>query len=106
MPASEDPEDIFASVARHYAGRPDIQLGTGFGDGPALRASGELFAALSDGALVVRLPPPRCAMLVDAGEGHLMTDEGQTLEDWLVVESGDAADWLAFVTEAAGEARG
>ena len=106
MSESQAPEDIFASIARNYAGRPDIQLGTGFGDGPALRASGELFAALSDGALVVRLPPPRCAMLVDAGEGRLMTEDGQTLEDWFVVDSDDAAEWLAFVTEAAGAARG
>jgi hypothetical protein len=105
MAASDDPDDIFASVARHYAGRPDIQLGTGFGDGPALRASGELFAALSDGALVVRRPPERCAQLVDAGEGSLLADEGQTREDWLVVNGVDAAEWLALVTEALGLAR-
>ena len=105
MAPSEDPDDIFASVARHYAGRPDIKLGTAFGDAPALRASGELFAALSDGSLVVRLPPPRCAQLVDAGEGQLLTQDGETREDWLVVNGVDAAEWLALVTEALGLAR-
>jgi hypothetical protein len=106
MPPSEDPDEIFTSLARSYAGRPDIELGDGFGDGPGLRASGRLFAALSDGALVVRLPAERCAQLVDAGEGRLLQDGGQTREEWLVVPGVDAAEWLALVTEALGLARG
>jgi hypothetical protein len=106
MTPSDDPDAIFASVARSYAARADIQLGEGFDGGPGMRASGELFAALSDGALVVKLPPGRCAQLVDAGEGHLLQDGGQTLEDWLVVPGVDAAHWMSLVTEALGLARG
>jgi hypothetical protein len=106
MTPSDDPDAIFASLARSYAARPDIQLGEGFDGGPGMLASGDLFAALSGGALVVRLPPGRCAQLVDAGEGHLLQDGGQTLEDWLVVPGVDAAQWLSLVTEALGLARG
>jgi hypothetical protein len=106
MSASDDPSDIFNSLARSYAGRPDIKLDEGFGDGPGMRASGELFAALSGGELVVHLPPERCAMLVDAGEGRLFEHDGTTHEDWLVAPGVDPAQWMALVTEALGASRG
>jgi hypothetical protein len=106
MSASDDPSDIFNSLARNYASRPDIKLDEGFGDGPGMRASGELFAAVSGGELVVHLPPERCAMLVDAGEGRLFEHEGTTHEDWIVAPGVDPAQWLALVTEALGASRG
>lgn len=103
---TQDPDAIFRSLARIYTGRLDINLGTAFGDGPALISGGTPFAALPSDELIVRLPPERCAMLVDAGEGRLYVDDGQTLEDWIVVPGDDAAKWKSFVTEALGCARG
>jgi hypothetical protein len=103
---TEDHRAIFNSLARIYTGRLDVKLVTAFGDGPALSSGGTLFAALPGDELIVRLPPERCAMLVDAGEGRLYVDDGQTLEDWLVVPGDDHAEWEGFVSEALGCARG
>jgi hypothetical protein len=103
---TQDPKAIFNSLARIYTGRLDVKLGTAFGNGPALSSGGTLFAALAGDELVVRLPPERCAMLVDAGEGRLHVDDGQTLEDWLVVPGDNHAQWEGFVSEALGCARG
>ena len=106
MSTPQEPHQIFNSLARIYTGRLDIKLGT-FGDGPSLSSSGTLFAALPGEELIVRLPPERCMMLVDAGEGKLyVAGDGQTYEDWFVVPGDDAATWKSFVTEALGCARG
>ncbi len=102
----QDPAAIFNSIARIYTGRLDIKLGT-FGDGPSLSSGGTLFAALAGDELIVRLPPERCMMLVDAGEGRLyVAGDGQTYEDWFVVPGVDGALWKSFITEALGCARG
>ncbi|MFP5362267.1 MAG: hypothetical protein ACLGI5_06025 [Thermoleophilia bacterium] len=106
MSTTDDKRAIFNSLARIYTGRLDIKLGTAFGGGPALSSSGTLFAALPGEELIVRLPPQRCAQLVDAGQARLYTGDGQTHEDWIVVPGDDAAEWEGFVTEALGCARG
>jgi hypothetical protein len=102
MPATDDPDAIFQSVQRNFAGRLDIKLTTGPDDAPLLKAAGKSFAMLHDGALVVRLHPGRCAELVDAGKGQLLVLDGETRQEWIVVEGVDAAEWTAHTMEALG----
>jgi hypothetical protein len=102
MPETQDPAAIFQSVQRNFAGRLDIKLTTGPDDAPLLKAAGKSFAMLHDGELVVRLHPGRCAELVDAGKGRLLVLEGETLQEWIVVEGTDAAEWTAHTMEALG----
>jgi hypothetical protein len=102
MPQTQDPAAIFRSVQRNFAGRLDIRLTTGPDDAPLLKAAGKSFAMLHDGELVVRLPPGRCAELVDAGSGRLFVLEGETLHEWIVVTGTDAAEWTAHTMEALG----
>jgi hypothetical protein len=102
MPQTQDPAAIFRSVQRNFAGRLDIRLTTGPDDAPLLKAAGKSFAMLHDGELVVRLPPGRCAELVDAGRGRLFVLEGETLHEWIVVTGTDAAEWTAHTMEALG----
>jgi hypothetical protein len=102
MPETQDPAAIFQSVQRNFAGRFDIKLTTGPDDAPLLKAAGKSFAMLHDGELVVRLHPGRCAELVDAGKGRLLALDGETLQEWIVVEGIDAAEWTAHTMEALG----
>ena len=95
-----DPASIFRSLTSRFGGRLDVKLTTGPDDAPLLKASGQSFAMLHGAELVVRLHPGRCAELVDTGKGRLFTREGQTHEEWLVVDGLDAAEWTSHTQEA------
>ena len=100
------PEEIFTSVKRSFGGRLDVKQSTGPSDAPLLKASGQSFAMLYGDELVVRLHPLRCADLVEAGKGRLFVHDGQTHQEWLVVNGLDAAEWTAHTKEALACARG
>jgi len=106
-PASNghDPASIFRSLTSRFGGRLDVKLTTGPDDAPLLKASGQSFAMLHGAELVVRLHPGRCAELVDTGKGRLFAHDGQTHEEWLVVDGLDAAEWTAHTMEALACAR-
>ncbi len=100
MPDDQDPAAIFESVKSRFGGRLDVKQTTGPDDAPLLQASGHSFAMLHDGELVVRLHPMRCAELIEAGKGRQFVHDGQTHEDWLVVDGLDAAEWTGHTMEA------
>jgi carbon monoxide dehydrogenase subunit G len=100
-----DPASIFRSLTSRFGGRLDVKLTTGPDEAPLLKASGQSFAMLHGAELVVRLHPGRCAELVDAGKGRLFARDGQTHEEWLVVDGLDAAEWTAHTMEALACAR-
>jgi hypothetical protein len=102
MSDTESPDAIFQSLTSRFGGRLDVKLTSGPDDAPLLQAAGESFAMLHDGELVVRLHPMRCAELVDAGKGRLFVRDGNTHEDWLVVDGLDAAEWTGHTMEALG----
>jgi carbon monoxide dehydrogenase subunit G len=95
-----DPASIFRSLTSRFGGRLDVKLTKGLGDAPLLKASGQSFAMLHGDELVVRLHPARCADLVGAGKGRLFAHDGQTHEEWLVVDGLDASEWTAHTMEA------
>jgi hypothetical protein len=97
---TEDPAAIFKSLTDRFGGRLDVKLTRGPDDAPLLKAGGQSFAMLHGDELVVRLHPMRCAELVEAGQGRLFEREGQTHEDWLVVDGLDAAEWTGHAMEA------
>jgi len=102
MAETQDPAEIFKSLTSRFSGRLDVKLTTGPDDAPLLKASGQSFAMLHGGELVVRLHPMRCAELVEAGKGRLFVRDGQTHEEWLVVGGLDAAEWTGHTMEALG----
>jgi carbon monoxide dehydrogenase subunit G len=99
-PDVQDPKSIFQSLTRRFGGRLDVKLTSGPDDAPLLKAAGQSFAMLHGDELVVRLHPGRCADLVQAGQGRLFVLDGQTLEEWLVVDGLDAAEWTGHTMEA------
>jgi hypothetical protein len=104
--ATQDPNSIFESVQRCFAGRLDVKLTSGPHDAPLLKAAGQSFAMLHNGNLVVRLHPMRCAELVDAGKGRLLELDGTTHEDWIVIDGHDGALWTSHAMEALASAKG
>ncbi len=99
---AQDPRAIFKSLTSRFGGRMDVKLTTGPDDAPLLKAAGKSFAMLYGDELVVKLHPMRCAELVETGQGRLFVHEGNTLEDWIVIEGLDAAEWTAHTMEALG----
>ena len=100
MPETDDPEAIFKSLTSRFGGRLDVKLTSGPDDAPLLKAGGQSFAMLHGDELVVRLHPMRCAELVEAGQGRLFEHEGQTHEDWIVINGLDAAEWTGHAMDA------
>ena len=65
-----NPEQRYEALAKAFLGNSNVsQEGKGFGS-EALKTRGRIFAMLSQGTLVVKLPKARVDALVDAGEGH------------------------------------
>jgi hypothetical protein len=101
-----DAEAAFETLVGRFAREPGVTLGTGFGSSPGLRVDGRIFAMLPDRELVVKLPAERCAAMVQAGDGRLMTSGKRTMREWIVVERVDEEAWAALAAEALAHVRG
>jgi hypothetical protein len=95
-----DPEANFAALAAPLLREPDVAEGTGFGSNPGLRTSGRIFAFLSRGALVVKLPAERCSAMVAAGAGEPFETGGRRMREWVSVPASVGDDWPALAGEA------
>jgi TfoX/Sxy family transcriptional regulator of competence genes len=72
----------------------------GFG-GDALVARDRIFAMLTRGRLVVKLPAARVTALVEAGWGvHFDANRGRPMKEWLTVASDHEDDWQGLAEEA------
>ena len=98
--AAWDPQTEFATVARGFLDRPDVDAGTGFGGSPGVRVDGRIFAMLVRGRLVVKLPAARCAELRDAGVAEPLAVGRRVMKEWIEVLAEDAARWQELAEEA------
>src|SRR5664280_2389876 len=90
--------DVFA----HEPGvsTPDEPGRRGFG-ALSLKVNGAIFATLSQGRLVVKLPGGRVAALIDARTGEAFdAGKGRPMKEWVIVTDEDPATWLTFAREA------
>ena len=100
----------FADLVEHFrsgqgVGRPQESGGRGFGSG-ALTVDGSIFAMLTRGRLVVKLPAPRVVELIVEGSGEPFTaGKATSMKQWLVVASLDPPVWRALAEEAFGFVR-
>ena len=100
-PATADQR--FAAIAQRLVREPDVTLGSGrrgFGTG-ALQIEGRMFAMLSQGRLVVKLPADRVAALIADRDGSPFdAGKGKPLREWVVLAERSRARWLPLVREA------
>jgi hypothetical protein len=102
-------EGRFASLVRALADEPGVELSAGrrgFGRG-TLQVRGRIFAMVSHGRLVLKLPRSRVAELIETGAGGPFdAGKGAPLAEWIVLGDADDATWRAVAREAAAFARG
>jgi TfoX/Sxy family transcriptional regulator of competence genes len=97
------PEKRFEALAAGLSGRPGVGEGTGrrgFGS-DALVVDGHIFAMLSGGRLVLKLPRDRVAELVGSGEGSPFdAGKGKPMKEWVVVGELPDRRWRELAEEA------
>lgn len=102
------PDERYAAIVEALSGRPGVTGGPAaagpanrFGSG-GLKVGGRIFAMLSGGRLVVKLPRARVDALVAAGEGERFDPrrDGRLMREWLSVDPAAEARWLPLATEA------
>lgn len=99
------PEDRFDALVEEFVGAPGVtapgQPGErGFGSS-GLKVNGSIFAMLTRGQLVVKLPRPRVDALIRSGVGDPFT-AGKTrpMREWLTVVTVDDQTWRRLAREA------
>jgi hypothetical protein len=104
MPAApgSDGDDRLAALAVELSDAPDVTLGQGrrgFGSG-TLMVDGRIFALVSDGRLVLKLPAGRVSALIGEGRGLPWTAGKATpLREWVAIPEDEPA-WLDVANEA------
>ena len=102
-------ETRFANLIRALADEPGVEVGggrRGFGSG-TLQVGGRIFAMVSHGRFVLKLPRERVAGLIAAGAGGPFdAGKGKPLAEWLALDDADDATLLDLAREAAAFVRG
>jgi hypothetical protein len=93
----------FERVAGAFEGEDGIALPEAtrraFGSN-GIKVDGKLFALFTKGTLVLKLPAPRVAALIDAGRGApFETGGGRIMKEWVALRGG-ATGWVALAREA------
>jgi hypothetical protein len=108
-PTSLDPSQLFAVLCEECAATPGGSVpdgaGRGFGS-QALKIDGAIFAMISGGQIVVKLPARRVAELIESGSGEPFdAGKGKPMREWVGLV-GDEAACRALVAEALAFGRG
>lgn len=102
------PEERFADLVDDLASNPAVtppEAGPGvrrrFG-ASALKTHGKVFAMLSGGRLVLKLPAARVTGLLAAGAGERFDPrrDGRQMKEWIAIAPEYAGDWLPLAQEA------
>ena len=101
-PASEVPPvpPVLAPVADAFADVHGVSRRRMFSSENAFAVNGKIFAMLTRGCFVVKLPKERVDDLVEAGKGKRFDPgHGRLMKEWIAVEVG-VLPWVALAKEA------
>lgn len=101
------PEERYAALIAAFRDHPDVtppngpQSKRGFG-ASELKVHNKIFAMLSGGRLVVKLPRQRVDALVASGEGERFDPrrDGRLMKEWLALAPTSKLEWLPLAREA------
>ncbi len=102
---SRNAEERFAALVDAFADEPGVTLphqdgSRGFGS-TALKVNRSIFAMLTRGHLIVKLPRDRVSALVEEGTGGPFdAGKGAPMKEWLTVWSDDVDTWQSLAREA------
>ena len=89
----------FRRVVDAFAGDPRVTFGKMMAS-PGLKVGGKIFAMLTRGRFVAKLPRARVDALVTSGAGERFDPgHGRVMKEWVSIAPG-AADWLELAEEA------
>ena len=100
-----EPTEHFAALVDAFAGRPGVAVPEESGrrsfGSSALKVNGSIFAMLTGGNLVVKLPRDRVDALIANGTGGPFdAGKGKPMKEWLTVLHGDDETWATLTEEA------
>lgn len=103
-PPASSPEGLFAALAQEHLADPDVTTGRML-KAEGLKVHGKVFAFLTDGGLVVKVPAAQAAELVDGGRAvRVETVPGRVMREWVRVPVPSAAEgdapWRALMSDA------
>jgi hypothetical protein len=106
MTGTTDAASLFTDLCRALAGEPGVTLPSaagasrGFGS-DALKVDGRIFAMVTGGSLVLKLPRGRVADLLASGEGRPFdAGKGTPMREWVVLADPDEPSAAALAREA------
>ena len=101
--SDSDAQASFDRLVATMADRDGVTLGSGrrgFGSG-ALTVGGRIFAMLSAGQLIVKLPADRVSALIASGEAAPFdAGKGRPMKEWAAIRPNTDEQWLACAEEA------
>jgi hypothetical protein len=93
-------EELYQAVAARHAGKVEASPSKGFGSN-ALKVNGKIFASLTKGRLLLKLPEARVDALVKSKKAvRFSTGVGRVKKEWLTVAPSTKREWLALAEEA------
>jgi hypothetical protein len=101
----QEAEALFAELVTHFSADPSVTLpaagkGGKFGSS-GLKVEGKIFAMLSKGELVVKLPSHRVDELIASGTGNRFDPgHGRLMKEWVTISPGDSRRWAELAEEA------
>jgi hypothetical protein len=89
-------EEIWSNVKEHFLKMPEVQK-----QGESLKIRKKMFAMLSKGNYVVKLPKERVNELLNTGEG-LPYDpgNGKIMKEWVIIPIECSDKWIEYTSEA------
>jgi|SRR6185437_14933204 len=97
---SSPADDLYACLAARYAAKAAAGHSKGFGSN-ALKINGKIFASLSRGRLLLKLPEARVDSLVKLKKGvRFSTGVGRVKKEWITVGPTTEKEWSALADEA------
>ena len=96
----------FAPIVTAFARDRQVNCGRMFSSNSVLNVNGKIFAMLTKGNLVVKLPKARVDEMVSRGHGtHFDPGHGRLMKEWVVVGPGKL-DWIELAREARRSVKG
>lgn len=90
----------FAPIVAAFSADRHVRCGRMFSSNSVLNVNGKIFAMITKGNLVVKLPKARVDQLVSGGVGtHFNPGHGRLMKGWVVVRPGKLP-WIDLAREA------
>lgn len=92
--------EVFDPIADGFLERDGVDIGRMFAS-EGLRVRGKIFALVSfDGDLMLKLPEPRTAQLVETGTAERVVMRERPMREWVTVSQQRFDDWAPLIEEA------